>query len=370
MPPTQEDHASPSTEAELSAPPIANATLTPDHSHERKIIVIFAVFALLIFGGLLIATRFTPGIAEENADIQAASSTTTATPEIVLDRRFDLNGSATVDTRDVSLIAASIREMRFDPRLDMNSDGIVDVRDLSMIRTALATGSHVAQFDLSQDGTFDNRDIQIVARVLTEMSNDPYADINADGAIDANDLAHIRRALAEDPGKFFDLSLDGSTDNQDVRIVSDVMRNMSNDPYADLSSDGAVSADDLRLIRAYMTTLANVSHDLDLDGDMDNADVRIVADVLRNMSNDPYADIDADGAVTTSDLYEMRVAVRRDATGIGFFDLDLDGQVDKNDRSIIMSAIESRMNDPYADLTADGVVDTSDLDFFDTSRPR
>ena len=116
---------------------------------------------------------------------------------------------------------------------------------------------------------------------------DPSADLTGDGAVDRRDYLAFARAYRGRAG-------DGRYD-----------------PAADYDSNGRVDRDDLRRFLAlYRETLAGaVRGDVDRDGEVDVADLRVLARALRSRAGQlryrPEADLNADDRVDRRDVREL-----------------------------------------------------------------
>ncbi|HSE35614.1 MAG TPA: hypothetical protein VLB83_05865 [Candidatus Paceibacterota bacterium] len=351
----------------------ASSDQQPDISHERKIIAIFGLFGILIFGGLLGVVKLAtlsgdaegapaPTVSLENASIAAADHARVAIPAPAIanaDPRYDLDRNGKLDNADVAMLAERFAQPLDDLRFDLTGDGHIDHQDIRFLRAELATRPATLS-DLDRDGYFDNRDIALAAHAILGSQYAPYMDLDGSGMVDVSDLHTMRATLSGASSTvYFDLSLDGRADNHDVKIVTDAINSMSYSAYADMDVSGNLDALDLSLIRAFLWRNPEIMLDLTLDGRVDNFDVELLANAMSSMSYDAYFDIDASGQVEVLDLMQIRTALAP-KTDI-LYDLNKDGVVTNDDLRLVATALLSPSYSPYADLDASGQVEVRDL---------
>ena len=115
--------------------------------------------------------------------------------------------------------------------------------------------------------------------------------------------------------------------------------------------------------KKFAIVVAAPKYDLNADGILNNADVKIVADAINNHTYNRLADLDSNGYVDVRDLINIRGTL---GSSLGnnialYYDLTLDGIVNSADVNIVSDALNSQIYDAYADLDSNGVINANDL---------
>jgi Dockerin type I domain len=168
-----------------------------------------------------------------------------------------------------------------------------------------------------------------------------------------------------------DVDGDGDTDDVDLQLLQQAFGSVPGDPNwnpsADLDGDGDVDLDDLNILLDDLGC-QGCAGDVDGDGDTDQIDLLLIEDAYGSVPGDPHwnpdADLDGDGVITQADI-----GIAQTDFGCGIpdciGDIDHDGDVDNDDRALLLAAFGSSPGEPHwnpdADLDGSGTIDTADL---------
>lgn len=254
---------------------------------------------------------------------------------------------------------------------DVNLDGKVNTSDVDVLSPILARVSSITVPNTSTEA------LAVAANDDTSGLSDQAkinADINCDGVVDINDLyilIHIANGHAGYNRTDYSI-LNGVTigDTNKDGEISAVEQTLINryikanyelsfvEKYAlDLDLDGKVGVRDLLLMRKYLVNNINslpceddvaaqipveFIGDVNLDGNIDEADFNIIRDIVVNKSQDlqdaiilKLADVNNDNVVDEADLIEFNSGAYY---VIG--DVNFDGLIDMNDYRLIKAHTE------------------------------
>ena len=145
--------------------------------------------------------------------------------------------------------------------------GICNPTQRTWNESLLKTLAPTNRFDVNRDGRIMRSDFRRLAKLLAKPSTDTALDLNLDGKSDARDLqfwSHFAGPYAGD----FDGS--GVWDARDIDLLSEAVREKSNDLRFDISRDGIIGEEDRRVwVEVVMQTYFG---DANLDGAFDSID--------------------------------------------------------------------------------------------------
>ena len=254
---------------------------------------------------------------------------------------------------------------------DVNLDGKVNTSDVDVLRPILARVSSITVPNTSTEA------LAVAANDDTSGLSDQAkinADINCDGVVDINDLyilIHIANGHAgynrTDYSILKGVTIGDTNKDGKISVVEQTLINRyikANyelsfvEKYAlDLDLDGKVGVRDLLLMRKYLVKNINslpceddvaaqipveFIGDVNLDGNIDEADFNIIRDIVVNKSQDlqdaiilKLADVNNDNVVDEADLIEFNSGAYY---VIG--DVNFDGLIDMNDYRLIKAHAE------------------------------
>ncbi len=253
----------------------------------------------------------------------------------------DRNGRVTTDDASRLINYFGNTASRLMGQLDYNNDGKADRRDTEILKNIIAQDAACPSFrvdglnpakicDLSGDGDIFGNDLVIFTNYI---GSDRAVDFNRDNRADLADLSAIRSHMFSTRGDgfiYFDLNLDGKTDNKDVKNIIATKNSRVYKPLFDIAkrdssrrlvagSDGLIDRDDLLFMRTNLPV--RVYYDLDISGITSIKDVQLVIEKLG--AGDEYFDvIGSDGRVTVQDIKGI---------GRALLDLNRDGKVTIDD---------------------------------------
>lgn len=294
---------------------------------------------------------------------------------------------------------------------DINGDGEVDTVDAGLIQQWL-DGEYDGEFntaiaDTDANGVIDERDIHTIqAYVVKKVSTLPLAykwgDVNLDGKVDEKDYNLLNNETSynnlTDTQKYLatfglNLRLDqskvlmnyyfqGKIDNFDIL-------------WGNANGDGKVNAIDLLRLAKYLNgwdVEINLAADVDLNGKVDYADLRILTLYLAKWFDSlpvkyKWGDVNEDGVVDQQDLTLLtqyvngeNVTINKVMADIDFVEYDFaekagtvsgDVNIDERDvyvlRKYLSGAITSLPLDyAWGDINLDGKVDEDDYNLLNS----
>jgi endoglucanase len=181
--------------------------------------------------------------------------------------------------------------------------GLLDRKTRAWNESLLKTLGPVNRFDVNQDGRTTRDDFQQLTRLLAKPTSESRLDLNRDGLVDARDLRFWSYFAGPYSGDF---DASGAWDAQDIDLLSEAVREKSDNQQFDISRDGIVSDEDRRVwVEVVMQTYFG---DANLDGSFDSIDaVGIFAtgqyeDQIPANSGWAQGDFNGDHEFTTADF--------------------------------------------------------------------
>ncbi|MDD3089111.1 MAG: hypothetical protein PHT95_04115, partial [Candidatus Omnitrophica bacterium] len=307
--------------------------------------------------------------------------------------RADMNSDGKVDHLDWEAIETAFAKLYL--ATDMDSDGYVDYRDWQKytqdhpatgVYTTVYEGIDVPARSLTGDALFGREDVQAVRRIQRFMTLGAAYDMPEAGLGIYSSEFTVYAAASPELVARYDINDDGIVDAQDVQMISDAVNNVAKH---DINGDYVLNEEDLSAWDSvlYFSSLAlNIQPEdintANLTGDMDyyyNTGIVDAADLARYKEISGYNevtgtfrnfDVNLDGQVNATDVsYISRVNNLNNllTTSILPFlkaKLDVDWTATPGEKYILNfvdmpGGVEDLLL-PWADVNADGVVDSKD----------
>ncbi len=226
---------------------------------------------------------------------------------------------------------------------DVNYDFKVDLLDLDIVGANSGTGQGYNQGDINGDGAVDLLDLDILGLNYGSDFLLPTVDFNTDNAVDHLDFEILASNWGQSNGNG-DANGDGTVDSLDVEIFDnywlrpdDLVLDVPNVIPGDADLNGVVGLDDFYILTSNLGPTSNASNpeaDFNQDGQIDLLDL----DIWGTNLQDIFADVNGDGLVDIHDVTFITHSSRwNTATLLGRDggDLDIDGDVDIDDLALL-----------------------------------
>lgn len=269
---------------------------------------------------------------------------------------------------------------------DFNESGKIDADDIDLLAAALRDGAQTAIFDIDGSGSVDKSDMDMLIHDILQTQ---YGDANLDHIVNGIDYAiwsavrfqqHTGWATADFNG-------DGVTDVSDFNIWNgrrdsdaqptgkgDVSKDVddSNGTLEAIAADHPATSQEIDdMARVPRAESSDDPQPLLSDGDFnedektDAADIDVLAQAIREDSQDLRYDLDSSGAVNKQDM-DMLV---RDIVGTEYGDANLDFTVTTFDRAIWeYHRFQHGTGWASGDFNGDGRTDVSDFNVWNSHR--
>lgn len=234
--------------------------------------------------------------------------------------------------------------------------------------------------DLNMDTVVGVDDYRIMQKYLSGNIDLNYnqsilADLNFDGELDNADL----RLMKEKCQKRFDLNGDRKLNNNDHALLQFAIVNQldlsKEDNYKfDINNDGVIDYKDAKEMRAFLEKYCNQDKnayyrmgDLNLDGTVDREDYNALKDYINNKTEFKADHRLADLVFNNFTIVEEDLELLDELTKYEIGDVNLDNQIDINDKNLLMDYIAGNADISYkvlwyADINGDGAIDNKDVD--------